>query len=126
MSTTHLCLRRMDSTNPWFHSKVLATALSITQRPSNERGPSATERSFPASAGRGCRSRQIARSISFGATATSPFYVRLFPNDVHDAHVPLPGSADKFKSVSDDPYRSRFFRRARRDGQTDRASHRDD
>ena len=28
----------------------------------------------------------------------SPFYVRLFPNDVHDAHVPLPGSADKFKS----------------------------
>ena len=33
-----------------------------------------------------------------------PFYVRLFPNDVHDAHVPLPGSADKFKSVSDDPY----------------------
>lgn len=33
-----------------------------------------------------------------------PFYVRLFPNDVHDAHVPLPGSADKFKTVSDDPF----------------------
>ncbi len=39
----------------------------------------------------------------------SPFYVRLFPNDVHDAHVPLPGSADKFKSVSDDPYVRDFF-----------------
>ncbi|MEM8669016.1 MAG: sulfatase-like hydrolase/transferase [Planctomycetota bacterium] len=33
-----------------------------------------------------------------------PFYVRLFPNDVHDAHVPRPGSADKFRGVSDDPY----------------------
>jgi arylsulfatase A-like enzyme len=39
----------------------------------------------------------------------SPFYVRLFPNDVHDAHVPFPGSADKFKSVSDDPYVRDFF-----------------
>lgn len=38
-----------------------------------------------------------------------PFYVRLFPNDVHDAHVPLPGSANKFKSVSDDPYVRNFF-----------------
>lgn len=38
-----------------------------------------------------------------------PFYVRLFPNDVHDAHVPLPGSADKFKSVSDDPFVRDFF-----------------
>lgn len=39
----------------------------------------------------------------------APFYVRLFPNDVHDAHVPLPGSADKFKSVSDDPFVRDFF-----------------
>lgn len=38
-----------------------------------------------------------------------PFYVRLFPNDVHDAHVPLPGSAEKFKSVSDDPFVRDFF-----------------
>ncbi len=38
-----------------------------------------------------------------------PFYVRLFPNDVHDAHVPIPGSADKFKSVSDDPFVRDFF-----------------
>ena len=39
----------------------------------------------------------------------SPLYVRLFPNDVHDAHAPLPGSADKYKSVSDDPYVRNFF-----------------
>jgi len=38
-----------------------------------------------------------------------PFYVRLFPNDVHDRHVPLPGSADKFKNISDDPYVRDFF-----------------
>jgi arylsulfatase A-like enzyme len=38
-----------------------------------------------------------------------PFYVRLFPNDVHDAHVPVPGSAEKFKSVSDDPYVRAFL-----------------
>ena len=30
-----------------------------------------------------------------------PFYVRLFPNDVHDRHDPFPGSADKYNSVSD-------------------------
>lgn len=30
-----------------------------------------------------------------------PFYVRLFPNDVHDKHEPLPGSADKYAAVSD-------------------------
>ncbi len=38
-----------------------------------------------------------------------PFYVRLFPNDVHDAHVPRPGSADKFLPVSDDPFVRDFF-----------------
>ena len=38
-----------------------------------------------------------------------PFYVRLFPNDVHDAHVPRAGSAAKFKSVSDDPFVRDFF-----------------
>lgn len=38
-----------------------------------------------------------------------PFYVRLFPNDVHDAHIPQPGTADKFKTVSDDPYARNFF-----------------
>lgn len=53
---------------------------------------------------------QTDRTIDFiRRHRSSPFYVRLFPNDVHDAHVPLPGSADKFKSVSDDPYVRDFF-----------------
>lgn len=38
-----------------------------------------------------------------------PFYVRLFPNDVHDRHDPIPGSADKFATVSDDPFVRDFF-----------------
>lgn len=53
---------------------------------------------------------QTDRTIDFIQRHQSdPFYVRLFPNDVHDAHVPHPGSADKFKSVSDDPYVRDFF-----------------
>ncbi|MDG2166495.1 MAG: sulfatase-like hydrolase/transferase, partial [Opitutales bacterium] len=32
-----------------------------------------------------------------------PFYVRLFPNDVHDKHEPFPGTADKYAPVSDHP-----------------------
>jgi len=53
---------------------------------------------------------QTDRTIDFiRRHRAEPFYVRLFPNDVHDAHVPLPGSAEKFKSVSDDPYVRNFF-----------------
>lgn len=53
---------------------------------------------------------QTDRTIDFiRRNRGGPFYVRLFPNDVHDAHVPLPGSADKFKTVSDDPYVRDFF-----------------
>ncbi len=33
-----------------------------------------------------------------------PFYVRLFPNDVHDRHDPIPGSAKKYEAISDDPF----------------------
>lgn len=53
---------------------------------------------------------QTDRTIDFiRRQRNGPFYVRLFPNDVHDAHVPRPGSADKFKAVSDDPYVRDFF-----------------
>lgn len=38
-----------------------------------------------------------------------PFYVRLFPNDVHDAHEPLPGTDEKWKSVTDNPFEQKFF-----------------
>ena len=38
-----------------------------------------------------------------------PFYVRLFPNDVHDPHVPPPGSEQKWKDVTDNPWELQFF-----------------
>ncbi len=38
-----------------------------------------------------------------------PFYVRLFPNDVHDPHVPWPGAEEKWKSVTDNPWEQTFF-----------------
>ena len=68
MWTTLLCLRRMDSTNLWFPSKVSATELFPIRRALKERGLSVMERSFPASAGRGCRYKPIARSTSYNGT----------------------------------------------------------
>ena len=38
-----------------------------------------------------------------------PFFVRLFPNDVHDAHVPRPGSEQKWKQVTDNHWEQKFF-----------------
>jgi len=38
-----------------------------------------------------------------------PFYVRLFPNDVHDPHVPWPGAEEKWKTVTDNPWEQTFF-----------------
>ena len=38
-----------------------------------------------------------------------PFYVRLFPNDVHDPHVPWPGAEEKWKNVTDNPWEQTFF-----------------
>lgn len=53
---------------------------------------------------------QTDRTIDFiKRHQTKPFYVRLFPNDVHDAHVPRPGSADRFKTISGDSYARDFF-----------------
>lgn len=53
---------------------------------------------------------QTDRSIDFiKRNQTRPFYVRLFPNDVHDRHDPIPGSAEKFKEISDDPFARDFF-----------------
>ncbi len=53
---------------------------------------------------------QTDRTIDFiQRHRTEPFYVRLFPNDVHDRHEPIPGTADKFKAVSDDPFVRDFF-----------------
>ena len=38
-----------------------------------------------------------------------PFYVRLFPNDVHDAHVPWPGREEKWRRVTSNPWEQKFF-----------------
>ena len=53
---------------------------------------------------------QTDRTIDFiQRHQNEPFYVRLFPNDVHDKHEPIPGTADKFKAVSADPFVRDFF-----------------
>ena len=38
-----------------------------------------------------------------------PFYVRLFPSDVHDVHAPEPGTEEKYAKVSDDPFVQNFL-----------------
>ena len=98
------------STNPWFLSRVWAIELFPIRRALKERALLVVERSFPVQTlGEDADSNRSHDRFHSSGTATSPFYVRLFPNDVHDAHVPRPGSADKFKSVSDDPFVRNFF-----------------
>ncbi len=38
-----------------------------------------------------------------------PFFVRLFPNDVHDNHIPAPGEEKKWESVTKNPFEQKFF-----------------
>ncbi|MHC4248525.1 MAG: sulfatase-like hydrolase/transferase [Planctomycetota bacterium] len=38
-----------------------------------------------------------------------PFFVRLFPNDVHDPHAPSPGATEKWKGVTKNPFEQKFF-----------------
>ncbi len=38
-----------------------------------------------------------------------PFYVRLFPNDVHDPHVPQPGSEKPWDNATTNPWERKFF-----------------
>ncbi|MEJ2501941.1 MAG: sulfatase-like hydrolase/transferase, partial [Gemmatimonadota bacterium] len=38
-----------------------------------------------------------------------PFYINLWPNDVHDEHLPAPGRADAFRDVARSDYEARFF-----------------
>ncbi|MFW6163022.1 MAG: sulfatase-like hydrolase/transferase, partial [Planctomycetota bacterium] len=52
----------------------------------------------------------VDRAIDFvRRNRDQPFYLRLFPNDVHDGHHPAPGAAEKFADVTDDPAWQRFF-----------------
>jgi len=38
-----------------------------------------------------------------------PFYINLWPNDVHDEHVPKPELKDKYKDVTQNEYEQKFF-----------------
>ena len=52
----------------------------------------------------------VDRSIDFiRRNKNRPFFLRLFPNDVHDKHVPPPGTDAKWASVTKNPYEQKFF-----------------
>ena len=38
-----------------------------------------------------------------------PFYINLWPNDVHDAHLPKPQLLDKYKDVTQNEYEQKLF-----------------
>ncbi len=38
-----------------------------------------------------------------------PFYIELWPNDVHDAHEPVPGSEKKFEEATPNPFERKFL-----------------
>jgi arylsulfatase A-like enzyme len=39
----------------------------------------------------------------------TPFYLNLCPNDVHDAHIPAPGTEKAFQSLTENPFEQRFL-----------------
>ncbi len=52
----------------------------------------------------------VDRSIDFiRRKKDEPFYLHLWFNDVHDAHVPKEGEAEKFAAITDNPYEQKFF-----------------
>ncbi len=52
----------------------------------------------------------VDRAIQFiKADPTRPFYLELFPNDVHDPHLPTDLDADKFSDISDNPFERKLF-----------------
>lgn len=53
--------------------------------------------------------RYIDRTLDFiRRRGSRPFYAHLWPCDVHDNHIPAPGAAERFSSVSDNKYVQRF------------------
>ena len=49
-------------------------------------------------------------ALSFAARhQDQPFYMNLWPNDVHDPHRPMPGVVEKYKDVTDNPYQQDFL-----------------
>lgn len=49
-------------------------------------------------------------ALSFiGANKQDPFYVHIFPNDVHDAHLPMNGSVKKYEKIARSKSEAKFF-----------------
>jgi arylsulfatase A-like enzyme len=44
-----------------------------------------------------------------GRQKDQPFYVNLFPKDVHDPHNPVPGMQEKYSSLTDNPFQQNFL-----------------
>jgi len=52
----------------------------------------------------------VNRAIDFiRRNKDKPFYINLWPNDVHDEHIPKPQLWDKYKGVSPNEYEQKFF-----------------
>ncbi len=55
-------------------------------------------------------SAYVDRAIAFMEEhRQEPFYIELFPNDVHDPHLPRPEAVEKWKDVTDNPFEQKFF-----------------
>ncbi|NNE91663.1 MAG: sulfatase-like hydrolase/transferase [Verrucomicrobiales bacterium] len=52
----------------------------------------------------------VDRSIDFiERNKDGKFYLRMFPNDVHDAFIPAPGEQEKWADVTENPEEQKFF-----------------
>lgn len=52
----------------------------------------------------------VDRAIDFvRRNREKPFYLRVFPNDVHDPHTPPPGTVEKWAEVTENPSEQKFF-----------------
>ncbi|MBN1816805.1 MAG: sulfatase-like hydrolase/transferase [Sedimentisphaerales bacterium] len=52
----------------------------------------------------------VDRAVRFiQAHRDKPFYIELFPNDVHDPHLPKPNAIEKWKEVTNNPFEMKFF-----------------
>jgi arylsulfatase A-like enzyme len=54
----------------------------------------------------------VDRTIAFmqkSKDGDRPFYIELFPNDVHDAHLPKEELRAKYEKIADNPYEQKFF-----------------
>ena len=70
-------------------------------------GPKIDRRKMPK---HGWTRRYVDKTIDFiRRHKDGPFYVHLWPNDVHDTHVPPPELKDKYSGVTKNPFERAFF-----------------